>query len=63
MELNPIRHSTNMKIETKKSQRCSLDDSFIPAEEGRKVCQRREEASGQKKHSSNSKVIKREKVS
>lgn len=33
-----------MKMETEISQRCSLDDSFIPAEEGRKVCQRREEA-------------------
>lgn len=43
-KLNPISHSINMKVETEISQRCSFDDSFIPAEEGRKVCQRREEA-------------------
>ena len=32
-----------MKMETEISQKCSLDDSFIPAEDGRKVCQKSEE--------------------
>lgn len=33
-KLYPISHSINMKMESEISQRYSLDDSFIPAEEG-----------------------------
>ncbi len=47
-----------MKTETEISQRCSLDDSFIPAEEGRKVCQRREESTPESQRESMDKTNK-----
>lgn len=65
-KLNPISHVTNMKMETDTSQRCLFDDSFTSAEEGRKDCQRREEAtakesSKERKDKRNIVVIEKEK--